>query len=129
MTATTEKTIIDLTQRLLDAIGAGDWKTYTELCDPDLTAFEPEALGHLVHGLTFHRFYFSGQVDGTRRQNTLIAPKVWLTAEAAVIAYVRLVQRAAPDGVPVSSRAEETRVWRQRDGRWQMVHFHRSVFA
>lgn len=28
------------------------------MCDPGMTAFEPEALGNLVEGLDFHRFYF-----------------------------------------------------------------------
>jgi len=29
-----------------------------KMCDPSVTAFEPEALGNLVEGLDFHRFYF-----------------------------------------------------------------------
>lgn len=29
-----------------------------KMCDPAVTAFEPEALGNLVEGLDFHRFYF-----------------------------------------------------------------------
>ncbi|EGV91170.1 Calcium/calmodulin-dependent protein kinase type II delta chain [Cricetulus griseus] len=29
-----------------------------KICDPGLTAFEPEALGNLVEGMDFHRFYF-----------------------------------------------------------------------
>src|SRR5207253_8148154 len=44
---------------LLDGIAKGDWATYQELCDPSLTAFEPEAMGQLVEGLEFHQFYFS----------------------------------------------------------------------
>ena len=32
--------------------------TLRKLCDDDLTAFEPEALGNLVEGLHFHKFYF-----------------------------------------------------------------------
>lgn len=29
-----------------------------KICDPGLTSFEPEALGNLVEGTDFHRFYF-----------------------------------------------------------------------
>ena len=54
----TEENILQLNQRLLDAIAAADWATYEELCDPELTAFEPEARGQRVEGLDFHRFYF-----------------------------------------------------------------------
>lgn len=32
--------------------------SYRKICDPGLTAFEPEALGNLVEGMDFHRFYF-----------------------------------------------------------------------
>ena len=31
---------------------------FRKLCDTNITAFEPEALGNLVEGIEFHRFYF-----------------------------------------------------------------------
>lgn len=31
---------------------------HRKFVDPHLTAFEPEALGNLVVGLDFHKFYF-----------------------------------------------------------------------
>lgn len=35
-----------------------------KICDPHLTAFEPEALGNLVEGMDFHKFYFdNGNYD------------------------------------------------------------------
>lgn len=34
------------------------FKCYRKICDPHLTAFEPEALGNLVEGMDFHKFYF-----------------------------------------------------------------------
>ena len=54
MTSNTEKMLSLLNTQLLDAIDNGDLETYRELCDPSLTAFEPEALGNLVEGLNFH---------------------------------------------------------------------------
>ncbi|HVW39148.1 MAG TPA: DUF4440 domain-containing protein, partial [Pirellulales bacterium] len=50
--------IIAVNQRLLESILTGDWKTYEELCDPSLSAFEPEGRGQLIEGMPFHRFYF-----------------------------------------------------------------------
>jgi calcium/calmodulin-dependent protein kinase (CaM kinase) II len=47
--------ILDANQRLLNAIAAGDYAEYSALCSADLTAFEPEAKGHLVVGLPFHK--------------------------------------------------------------------------
>ncbi|KAK1788551.1 hypothetical protein P4O66_016967, partial [Electrophorus voltai] len=50
--------IIKVTEQLIEAISNGDFESYTKMCDPSVTAFEPEALGNLVEGLDFHRFYF-----------------------------------------------------------------------
>ena len=35
--------LLRLNARLLESIASGDWATYEELCDPSLTAFEPDA--------------------------------------------------------------------------------------
>mgnify|MGYP006096165145 CR=1 FL=1 len=51
----TEQELLGLSQQLLNSIVSADWPTYESLCDPSLTAFEPEALGHRVEGLAFHR--------------------------------------------------------------------------
>ncbi|NXT89140.1 KCC2D kinase, partial [Anhinga rufa] len=50
--------IIKVTEQLIEAINNGDFEAYTKICDPGLTSFEPEALGNLVEGMDFHRFYF-----------------------------------------------------------------------
>lgn len=35
-----------------------------KICDPHLTAFETEALGNLIEGMDFHKFYFeNGTID------------------------------------------------------------------
>jgi calcium/calmodulin-dependent protein kinase (CaM kinase) II len=116
--------------RLLNAIAAGDWKTYAELCDPTLTAFEPESRGHLIEGLPFHQFYFDlGGVQGPHN-TTMSSPHVrLLPGEVAVLSYVRLVQKLASDGSPIVTGAEETRVWQRLTGRWRHVHFHRTPIA
>ena len=119
--------LLQLNQRLLDSIARGDWATYQELCDPTLTAFEPEALGQLVQGLDFHRFYFDlGGASGPQH-TTMASPHVRVLGAVAVIAYVRLNQRVGPDGVPCTRSVEETRVWQRQEGQWKHVHFHRSV--
>lgn len=119
--------IIDLTQRLLDSISGGDWQTYTELCDPSLTCFEPEAKGHLVGGMEFHKFYFDNRSeDAPRSTTTISSPHVRMIGDSvAVISYVRLVQKMVGWG-PRTTEFEETRVWEQKDGQWKHVHFHRS---
>jgi len=51
--------IIRSTELLLEAISCNDFESYARLCDPNLTAFEPEAIGNLVEGLDFHKFYLT----------------------------------------------------------------------
>src|ERR1700732_976791 len=95
-----EDELLRLNQRLLESVATADWATYEELCDPTLTAFEPEALGQLVEGLSFHRFYFDlGGVQGPHH-TTMCSPKVRLMGDVAVVTYVRLNQRLR-EGVPV----------------------------
>jgi ketosteroid isomerase-like protein len=118
--------LLRLNQRLLDAIAGGDWNTYQELCDPALTAIEPESAGHLVEGLEFHRFYFDlGGIHG-QHQTTMANPQVRILGEVALVTYTRLIQRIGPDGAPITTVSAETRVWQRQQGRWRHVHFHRS---
>jgi calcium/calmodulin-dependent protein kinase (CaM kinase) II len=118
--------LLRLNQRLLESIATADWATYQELCDASLTAFEPEALGQLVEGMDFHRFYFNlGSV--TRSHYTSIcSPNIRIMGDVAIIAYVRLNQRVGADGLPVTTGFEETRIWQRQGPHWKHVHFHRS---
>lgn len=117
--------LLQLSQQLLDSIADGDWATYTQLCDPTLTAFEPEARGHLVEGMGFHRFYFEMDRVGPVR-TTISSPHVRMMGDVAVVSYVRLMQLIGPDGAPQTRQFEETRVWRREEESWRHVHFHRS---
>lgn len=119
--------ILELTQKLLMAATSGDWDTYTKLCDPSLTAFEPEALGNLVDGLDFHHFYFKlAGDDNSPIQSTIVAPHIRIMGNVAVIAYVRLTQKLNGEGKPITTAMEETRIWQRSELGWKHVHFHRS---
>ena len=121
--------LLALNQKLLDAIAAGDWPAYQDLCAADLTALESESHGLLVRGLPFHRFYFDlGGIRG-RHQTTMSSPRVRVLGDVAVVSYVRLIQRVGPEGGPVTVATAETRVWQRRDGRWRHVHFHRTALG
>lgn len=120
--------ILSANQRLLESILAADWTTYAELCDASITAFEPEAKGQRVEGLPFHEFYFGLGSASAPYRVTMASPHVrMLGDDAAVLSYVRLVQKLAPGGAPVTTAVEETRVWQRIGGQWRHVHFHRSA--
>merc|ERR1719412_1090360 len=88
--------IIRVTELILDAINSGDFETYTKLCDTNITAFEPEALGNLVEGIEFHRFYFDNfhslqAIKQSKTTNvTILNPVVRLLGDdAASIGYIK----------------------------------------
>ncbi|XP_061625100.1 calcium/calmodulin-dependent protein kinase (CaM kinase) II beta 1 isoform X12 [Phyllopteryx taeniolatus] len=121
--------IIKITEQLIEAINNADFEAYAKICDPGLTSFEPEALGNLVEGMDFHRFYFDNLLSKNTKpiHTTLLNPHVHLIGEdAACIAYIRLTQFVDGQGRPRSSQSEETRVWHRRDAKWQNIHFHCS---
>ncbi|XP_035482194.1 calcium/calmodulin-dependent protein kinase type II delta 1 chain isoform X4 [Scophthalmus maximus] len=121
--------IIKVTEQLIEAINNGDFEAYTKICDPGLTSFEPEALGNLVEGTDFHRFYFENALSKGKQpiHTILLNPHVHLIGEeAACIAYIRLTQYIDGNGMPRTMQSEETRIWQRRDSKWQNIHFHRS---
>ena len=68
-------------QALLDAVSMGDWERYCQLCCDDITCFEPEAKGHLVSGLPFHRCVLNSPPISCRLWiSRLMLPKVLLRA-------------------------------------------------
>ncbi|MSU78802.1 MAG: DUF4440 domain-containing protein [Gemmataceae bacterium] len=118
--------LLAINQRLLDSIVMADWKTYEALCEVTLTCFEPEAMGQLVEGMEFHRFYFHFGATKDPHHTSMASPHVRVMGDVAVISYVRLNQRVLADGSPVTRSVEETRVWQKKAGVWKHVHFHRS---
>uniref|UniRef100_UPI00398F673C calcium/calmodulin-dependent protein kinase type II subunit gamma isoform X4 n=1 Tax=Pristiophorus japonicus TaxID=55135 RepID=UPI00398F673C len=121
--------IIKITEQLIEAINNGDFEAYTKICDPGLTSFEPEALGNLVEGMDFHKFYFENLLSKNSKpiHTTILNPHVHLIGEdAACIAYIRLTQYLDGQGRPRTTQSEETRVWHRREGKWQNIHFHCS---
>lgn len=128
--------LLQLTKELLQCIDLGDYETYKKLCDPAMTAFEPEAQGHLVEGLEFHKFYFDRKkVDlsaSTSAHSEMSSPNVSLLGDrVGIITYTRLRQMIGSLGNPMVEAYNETRVWHLKKddtGKsvWKNVHFHRS---
>lgn len=130
-----EEDLLLLTDKLLQSIDNRDYRVYKQLCDPALTSFEPEAQGHLVEGLAFHKFYFDMKKrfpSSSTTQSIISSPKITLVGEDVALAtYTRLCQSTTVDGILCIEACNETRVWqRKRDNAgmpvWKHIHFHRS---
>jgi ketosteroid isomerase-like protein len=126
MPSSAEAELLDLSCRLLEAITAGDWTTYAGMCADDITCFEPEANGHLVIGLPFHKYYFDLPAGGSPKQSTIAGPSVRIIGDVGIVCYARLVQKLDANGIPVTVTADETRIWQKQGSQWQHIHFHRS---
>jgi len=120
--------LMDVTQRLLMAISAGDWASYASLCAPDSTCIEPETMGQVVTGLGFHKHYFdlppSGDAPPPPSNTTMTGVQIRVCPQGAMgfVTYNRLTQ----SGVK-SSLAQETRIWEKQQGEWLQTHFHKSL--
>lgn len=118
--------LYNLNKDLLDSIDQQNWPRYEELCAENLTAFEPEAFGHLVEGLPFHYFYFEKPSGNQRKQSTISAFKVRIYDSIAVVTFTRLTQIESASGELSSGESQETRIWHQQNNQWKHIHFHRS---
>ncbi|NXV58038.1 KCC2D kinase, partial [Molothrus ater] len=131
--------IIKVTEQLIEAINNGDFEAYTKICDPGLTSFEPEALGNLVEGMDFHRFYFeNGKYSSFISKSSSgvlffsefcyrCFSVCFCSAHSHITGHLTGQRRYMDgSGMPKTMQSEETRVWHRRDGKWQNVHFHRS---
>lgn len=89
--------VVESNARLLQAISQADFLTYSLLVDENLTCFEPQACGHLVRGVPFHKYYFQ-----RNRNNNAEAENVSIVdPDVKVIGDVR--QIASRGNVTLSS--------------------------
>eukprot|EP00455_Lapot_gusevi_P055799 TRINITY_DN9124_c0_g1_i2.p1 TRINITY_DN9124_c0_g1~~TRINITY_DN9124_c0_g1_i2.p1 ORF type:complete len:433 (+),score=94.99 TRINITY_DN9124_c0_g1_i2:77-1375(+) len=111
--------------QLLTAQQQRDWETVQALSDPALTAFVPQAKGHLVSGLDFHQQ--QNQVAAASGVSplgySLVSPQLRVVADIGVANYVLL--NTLSDGS--IQQIAETRVFQRKNGIWVQIHLHRSA--
>ena len=127
-----DRELLDINQKLLDSIAAGDYATYDTLCTDDITCIEAESNNQVVAGKPFHKYYFDLPKDTTKTVPVVVSmanPHVRLLADntVGILSYVRLNQVIDNNGKPVTTQSTETRVWEKRNGKWVHSHFHRSL--
>ncbi|KDO19474.1 hypothetical protein SPRG_14657 [Saprolegnia parasitica CBS 223.65] len=121
--------LVATTQRLLNAVFQNDFATYRALCDDNISAIEPQSMGHVVEGMQFHEFYFKNQGRGglgvaSVCQANVVDAHVKLLGDTAIVSFANVIQSASEPSVVYM----ETRVWHRSatTGAWKNVHFHRS---
>jgi hypothetical protein len=130
-------------RRHLDAVLHNDLDTYHETTHPDLTLYEWWVTPHRLDGLAFHDFMMNenarrGSVFGVEAETTadngdsagrirldLANLHIQRYGDTAIASYTLLTSAGGPGGVSVAAH-NESRVIVKLDGRWQVVHVHKS---
>jgi ketosteroid isomerase-like protein len=131
---TTEAEVLTLLDRHLSSIWAGDLTTYAATTATDVTFFEWYISTQRIDGLDFHlreTAANSRAAEGRRKtgrwevEHEVLAPKVQLYGDVAIVTYTLLMRYTAADGVRHTEH-NETRVFHRRPAGWQLVHCHKS---
>ena len=129
--------IIAFLKKHLQAIQENDTKTYNETTGEDLTLYEWWITPHRIDGLPFHEFMMNsnasrGSVFGAEDQGQKAQSRFDLAnlhiqryGDTAIASYTLLISTALPEGVKVAAH-NESRVMVKMDGKWKVVHVHKS---
>ncbi len=120
----------------LMSVQENDTATYRETTAEELTLYEWWVTPNRIDGLPFHEF----MMDSNARRGTVFGSDAAQKAESrldlsnlliqrygdtAIASYTLLTSTALPDGVHVNAH-NESRVMVKLDGKWTVVHVHKS---
>jgi ketosteroid isomerase-like protein len=128
--------ILAFLQKHLESIQRNDLETYHTTTSPDLTLYEWWVTPQRIDGIPFHDFMMEanarrgtvfGAESGPGGQAHLDLANLHIQryGDTAIASYTMLVSAETPAGVKVDSH-NESRVMVKLDGRWQVVHVHKS---
>ena len=118
----------------LHSIQENNIHEYHETTAEDLTLYEWWVTPHRLDGLPFHEFMMtsnalSGSVFGAEEKGKtrfdLSNLLIQRYGDTAIASYTLLISTAMPEGVKVAAH-NESRVIVKMDGKWKVVHVHKS---
>ena len=121
----------------LHAIQKNDVDAYYDSTSDELTLYEWWVTPHRLDGLPFHKFMmdanaergsvFGAEDEGQRADSRFDLSNLHIQCygDTAIASYTMLVSTALPEGVRVASH-NESRVIVKIDGKWKVVHCHKS---
>lgn len=120
--------IWEFLNRHLTAVFNGDWETYRETTSEDLSLYEYWVVPHRQDGLAFHQFMIQHRWMGTpaAQRFDLLEKRCQHYGDTAVVSYTFMLTQISVDGVRQHHTHNESRVLIRQDGRWQVVHVHKS---
>ena len=119
----------------LNTIMQNDIPAYNATCTTDLTLYEWWVTPQRIEGLPFHEFMmtanekrgtvFGAEGDPAPVRFDLANLNIQRYGDTAIASYTLLISTALPEGVKVASH-NESRVIVKIDGKWKVVHVHKS---
>jgi hypothetical protein len=128
----TEQEVWDTLHRHLQSIFDKDVEMYRETTGEDLSLYEWFITPHRQDGLDFHLFMIENGWAGTEGEYRydLWEQRLQLygepEAQTAVVSYTFMLTTVGGDGQISHRQHNESRVLIRRNGRWQIVHVHKS---
>jgi ketosteroid isomerase-like protein len=130
-----EEELLALLNSHLKSIWDGDLETYRATTGEDVTFFEWYISTQRIDGLDFHlrettanhRAAEDRRGAGQRYEveHEVLQPKIQLYGDIAIITFTLLMRYTSSEGVRHTEH-NETRVFHHREGRWLLVHCHKS---
>lgn len=123
----TQRELLEITWRMLDAIHTGDAETYARLSTEDLSCYE-DVCPYRIDGLEFHLTMIRQMMQNPALKPArfdMLTPRVQVYGDTGIVTYTRLMTYDEM-GKPRWTTCNETRVFIREDGQWKMAHFHRS---
>jgi hypothetical protein len=131
-----DEEIRDFLLKHLMSIQNNDVETYRATSVDELTLYEWWITPHRIDGLPFHEFMMRSNAE----RGTVFGADTSVNAESrldlsnlliqrygdtAIASYTLLTSTALPSGVQVNAH-NESRVMVKLDGKWKVVHVHKS---
>lgn len=122
-----EQEIWDTLDRHIKSIFTRDTATYRETTSEELSLYEWWRSPHRLDGLDFHLFMIENDWAGTAGawRYDLLEPRLQMYGDTAIASYTLMISMATESGITHQAH-NESRVLVKQDGRWQIVHVHKS---
>ena len=128
MSENSEQEILDFLDRHLRSVFSRDVETYVATTSEELSLYEWWVTPHRQDGLDFHLFMIEQGWSGTAGEfrYDLLEPRVQIYGDTAVVSYTFMLSQVQEDGSISHRTHNESRVLVKKEGKWQVVHVHKS---
>ena len=118
--------VIALERAALDRWGNGDPEGYLSRYDSEITYFDParEARADGIEAMRAYYAPITGKIKVDRYE--MIAPKVQIRGDAAVLSYQLISYGCSASGEPYVIRWNSTKVYARSGEEWKIIHDHWS---